>query len=92
MIDDDLRTLNDRAIHRSLDRLEKDIWAGVAARVIANRQSRLIMSAQAAVFAIGIVTSAAAGMHFAAGQDSFSTLNVFSPRADLAPAFLLLGR
>lgn len=92
MIDDDLRTLNDRKIRRSLDGLEADIWAGVEARIIANRQSRLIVSAQAAVFAIGIVTSAAAGMHFASGQDSPSTLNVFSPRADLAPAFRLLGR
>jgi hypothetical protein len=92
MIDDDLRTLNDRNIRRSLDGLERDIWAGVEARVMANRQSRLIISAQAAVFAIGIVTSAAAGMHFAAGQDSPSTLNVFSTRADLAPAFRLLGR
>lgn len=91
MIDDELRKLNDRAIRRPLDGLERDIWAGVEARVIANRQSRLIMSAQAAVFAIGIVTSAAAGIHFAPDQDSRSTLNVFSPRADLAPAFLLLG-
>ena len=77
MIDNDLRTLNDRAIRRSLDGLERDIWAGIEARVIANRQSRLIMSAQAAVFAIGIVTSAAAGVHFGSGPDSPSTLNVF---------------
>jgi hypothetical protein len=92
MIDDDLRKLNDRDLRRSLDGLQRDIWAGVDARITANRQSRLIISAQAAVFAIGIVTSAAAGMHFAPAQDSPSTLNVFSPRADLAPAFRLLGR
>lgn len=92
MIDEEICQLGKMEPRRSLAGLEADIWAGVEARLAANRRSRVIFSCQAAVLAISIMISAAAGAHFASAPDSSSALNVFSTRADLAPAWRLMGR
>jgi hypothetical protein len=91
MIDDDIRKLAQQQSHRSLAGLEVDIWAGVEACARERRFSRVVYSCQAAVMAVVLLTSIAAGTHVASAQNQLSALNVFSTRADLAPSYRLIG-
>jgi hypothetical protein len=91
MIDDDIRKLAQQQCYPSLAGLEADIWAGVEARTKDRRFSRVVYSCQAAVMAVVLLTSIAAGTHAVSAQNQLSALNVFSTRADLAPSYRLIG-
>ena len=92
MIEGNLRDLTGRPPDRSLDTLEADIWAGVAARQEANRTARLVLSCQALVVAAALILSLIAGSQIGhslaretGGQNSFAN------GLELAPSTLLLG-
>lgn len=90
MIEADIHTLNERP-SRSLDALEADIWAGVAARIAAKRTSNLVLACQGLVLAIALFGSVATGTRMAVVNDvSQAGLGVFSTRADLAPSTRLI--
>ena len=91
MIDDDIRKLAQQQSLRSLAALEADIWSGVDARARENRFSRVVYSCQAAIMAVVLLTSIAAGTRVASAQNQLSALNAFSTRADLAPSYRLIG-
>jgi hypothetical protein len=90
MIENDILKLSGQS-GRALDQLEKDIWLGVEARLRAARDSRTVLSCQAAVLIIALVGSIVAGAHAAAADDPRSGLGVFSTRADLSPSTRLIG-
>jgi hypothetical protein len=92
MNEDDIRSLAGQEPDRSLDTLEADVWAGVAARQAADRISRLVLSCQAFVVAAALVSSLIAGSQIGhalakeTGQQSS-----FANGMELAPSTLLLG-
>lgn len=91
-IDSDIVRLDGLSRAQSLDRLEADIWAGVAARVQARQASRLILSSQAAVMAVALFGGIAAGAFAAASATNVpQELSSFSTRMAFAPSTLLLG-
>ena len=89
MIERDIVKLNEQEPRRSLDMLEADIWAGVAARANAKRTSALVFACQAVVMALALTGSIAAGNRAALSAHKPLELGVFSTRADLAPSTLL---
>jgi hypothetical protein len=89
MIENDLVKLNEQEPRRSLDMLESDIWAGVAARANAKRTSRLVFTCQAVVMALALTGSIAAGNRTALLAQKPTELGVFSSQAELAPSTLL---
>ena len=91
MIEAEIRKLNEREPRRSLDKLEADIWAGVDAGVRAHRISRIVVSCQAAVLALALFGSVAAGTQAAMDENLTPALDVFSIRKDLTPASRLIG-
>lgn len=92
MIDADIQKLSEQDTSRSLDHLEADIWAGVAAQSRARKAGRLIVSCQMAVMATAMVGSVAAGaMTAASAANSPPELSRFSSRTVLTPSTLLLG-
>lgn len=90
MLDTDIRKLVDRDTPPSLDRLERDIWDGVAARAQADRISAVVLGCQAAVLILALIGGAAAG-RYAATAGTAHELGVFSTKALLAPSTRLLG-
>ena len=91
MIEAEIRKLNEQEPRRSLDTLEAGIWAGVDARRRANRISRVVFSCQAAVLALALFGSVAAGAQAAMYENLTPGLDVFSIRKDLTPASRLIG-
>ena len=91
MIETEIQRLIIRDSKTDLDRLESDIWAREASIRGANGAARLLAFSQAAVMALGIIASAAAGsslaMHSPANPPSAGILGVDS----LAPSTLLFG-
>jgi hypothetical protein len=90
MIDAEICKLNEQEPGRSLDKLEAGIWAGVDARLRANRISRVVFSCQAAVLAIALFGSVAAGTRAAMDENPAAGLDVFSIRKDLTPTSRLI--
>jgi hypothetical protein len=90
MLDTDIRRLVDRDTPPSIDRLERDIWDGVAARAQADRIFAVVLGCQAAVLAVALVGGITAGS-YAATASSAPGLGVFSTRAPLVPSTLLLS-
>ena len=91
MIDDDLSRLARELGGRRLNRLESDIWAGIAAHNAARRTGRIIASCQVGVMIAALVGAAAAGattVRVDRGPGSIMT----SAGADFAPSTLLLGQ
>ncbi len=88
MTDADIRDLTSQPPDRTLDRLEADIWAGVAAQSRALANARLIASCQAGVLALAIVGGLAFSRWAAPpAQEHWLT----APGAALAPSTLLIG-
>ncbi len=87
MIDEDINRLAEMSPDRPLDRLEADIWAGVAANNLAKRTSRVVASFQAGIMVIALVGAAAAG----AASVTPERAAISSAGAALAPSTLLLG-
>lgn len=77
---------------RSLDGLEADIWAGVAARAEARRTRTFLAGGQLAMMALALAGSLSLGnAAVAAKERQHSTIALLSS-ADLAPSTLLIGR
>ncbi len=91
MIDNDIVRLSALPADMSLDHLEADIWAGVAAQTVARRTTRIIASCQAGVMIVALVGAAAAGATTAAMAQTPGTI-ISSAGAELAPSTLLLGK
>ena len=91
MIDAEIRKLNEQAPRRSLDTLEADIWGGVDARVKADRVSRVVFSCQAAVLAVALFSSVAAGTRAVLYETPAAGLGVFSIHTDFSPSSRLIG-
>lgn len=89
MIERDITKLNEQEPRRSLEMLEADIWAGVAARSNEKRTSTLVFTCQAMVLVLALTGSIAAGNRAALSAHKSLELGVFSTRADLAPSTLL---
>lgn len=90
MIEADILKLNERS-GRPLDRLEADIWAGVDARITSERISKVVLSCQAAVLTLALLSSIAVGTRTAMADNRSMGLDVFSTWADLAPSTRLIG-
>lgn len=92
MIEDDLAALDRMASRRSLAGLEAGIWQAVNARREAQRTSRALLACQAAVAAIALFSSVAAGSHMAAAYMAPRPIpNVLSVASDLSPSARLIG-
>lgn len=75
---------------RSLDRLEADIWSGIAARERARRITRIVLASQGVVLAVALLGSLVAGQRWAAAS-ALQADNPFSPQWTLAASTRLLG-
>ena len=91
MIDHDIQELDRAASLRPLDRLEADIWKGVEVRIQANRAFRTILSCQAAVLALALFSSVAAGTRVAMNVPPRTVPSVLSVAAELSPTARLIG-
>ncbi len=91
MIDEEISRLAEQPADRSLNDLEADIWAGVAAHNVARQTGRIIASCQAGVMLVALLGAAAAGATTAAMGRTPSTI-ITSAGADFAPSTLLLGQ
>jgi len=89
MTDAEIRRLTLQPPDRSLDRLETDIWAGVAAQNRALANARLIASCQAGVLALAIMAGLAFG-RWTTPPAQEHWLN--APGAAFAPSTLLIGQ
>lgn len=92
MIETDIRKLVERDRCSSLDRLERDIWAGVADRAREDRISAVVLACQAAVIVLALIGGVTIGNYSGTADSQTPELGVFSARAALAPSTLLLGR
>lgn len=87
MIEDDLRELESGAIDHSLDRLESDVWQGVAMRTRARSAARKLASLQGFLLLLSMLGSVAAGVSVAhPGAGSRSDL---MPGMEFMPSYLL---
>jgi hypothetical protein len=91
MLEDDIRQLDERALDCSLDRLETDIWLGVAARARQRQAARRVTSCQGIVLALALLGSVAAGISVARSGAATSTYAVLATGFELMPSNLLLG-
>ena len=91
MIKDDIAKLDRISARRSLAGLEQDIWQGVAERQQAERTSRALLSCQAAVLAVALFSSVAAGSHMAMNAVPHAVPNVLSVASNLSPSARLIG-
>ena len=91
MIENDIRQLDERALDRSLDQLEADIWRGVAARTRQRQTARRVTSFQGGVMALGLLGSVAAGISLARSGGAMGAESVLTAGSELMPSSLLLG-
>lgn len=91
MIDDDLSRLADQPADRLLDRLEGDVWAGVAAHNAARRTGRIIALCQAGVMVVALFGAAVAGATTVRVDHTPGSV-ITSAGAEFAPSTLLLGQ
>lgn len=91
MLDDDLKALLARPRDNSLDRLESDIWAGVAAHRRAGQAARRMVIWQGGFLALAIFASAAAGAASASKVQVQENAHAMMAGTNLAPSSLLLG-
>jgi hypothetical protein len=90
MIENDLRELESGAIDHPLDRLESDVWQGVAMRTRARSAARELASLQGLLLLLSMLGSVAAGVsvaHPVAGSRSD-----LMPGMEFMPSHLLLHR
>jgi hypothetical protein len=91
MLDDDLRRLNEGALDHSLDGLESDIWARLAARSQNRAVARRRVSLQSVVMVLALVGSIAIGIHSTRLAGPPRGRAVLALGLELAPSSLLLG-
>jgi hypothetical protein len=92
MFEDDIRRLDERGLDCSLDRLETDVWLGVAARARQRQAARRVTSFQGIVMALALLGSVAAGISVARPRTATSHSAVLATGFELMPSNLLLGR
>jgi hypothetical protein len=92
MLDRDIRALDQQTSRYPLDRLEARIWAEVEARAQSSQRLAIVVSCQAAVLAVGVLGSIAAGQHFAASSPTTDPLGALGSQTDLAPSHRLIGQ
>lgn len=88
MIEKEIAALaaRDRA---DLHGLEADIWRREGRIRASQNAGRMLVSLQAAVLAMSVISSAAAGMTMATARAEARPVSLFNPGADLAPSSLL---
>jgi hypothetical protein len=91
MDDQELRTLLAQEPDVLLDRLESDIWAGVAAQRRARRTAAQATAWEAALLVVAVFASAAAGAAMATHAQAESHPSMLAVGTNLAPSTLLLG-
>jgi hypothetical protein len=91
MIDDDLRQLNEGALDHSLDGLESDIWAGLAARSGNRAAARQRASFQSVVMVLALIGSIAVGINATRPAGPARDRVVLALGMELTPSSLLLG-
>lgn len=91
MIEEDIRELDRRAVDRSLQGLEAEIWARVAAREVAKRRSSRLLLLQAVLIGAAFGLSAIAGHLYGALSSRPGELSVFSTHMPLSASTLLDG-
>lgn len=91
MIEEGIRWLCRRAPDRSLDPLEADIWARLAARERARRRSARLAALQAVLLGSVFSISALAGHYYSLRSHPTHELNVFSTETPLSASTLLGG-
>ena len=92
MLDRDIQALDEQTSQQSLDGLEARIWEEVEARAHSSRRLAIVVSCQAAVLAIGVLGSIAAGQYMAVSSSTTDPLVVLKTQIDLAPSQRLIGR
>jgi hypothetical protein len=90
-IEQSIQELNRREPRRSLEGLEADIWAGVAASARETSLSKAALGVQAVILLAAMVGSLAIGNWAATSGRTKSELTVFSESLELAPSTLLMG-
>lgn len=91
MLENDFKALLARPRDNSLDRLESDIWAGVARYRRAGRAARRMVIWQSGFLALAILASAAAGAASASKVQAQENAHAMMAGTDLSPSSLLLG-
>lgn len=91
MIEQEIAALvaRDRA---DLSGLETDIWRRETQIRTSQKAGRTLASLQAAVIAMSVISSAAAGMTMATIRAEARPVSLFNPGADLAPSSLLFEK
>lgn len=81
-----------QAPDRSLDQLEADVWAGVAARAQDRRRGAVLAGGQLILMALALAGSLTVGSAAVAAKERQHTDFALLSSADLAPSTLLIGR
>lgn len=86
-----LEKLLQQVPERSLEGLEREVWARIDAEADRRQLGRRVIEVQAAVLAILAMGGLALGIAGPAPARATARLDVFSPGPPLAPSTLLLG-
>ena len=93
MSDEDLPILLKQPIDRSLDRLELEVWRGVAVRDQERRTGRLIVACQSGVLAVAVLVGGVVGAAMAGNTaNNRSDFGAFVVGVQHAPSALLFGQ
>ena len=91
MIEDDINQLDERALDHPLDRLETDVWRGVATRARQRGAARRVTSFQGVLMVLALFGSVAVGINMAQPARAASSRMALSTGSELMPSNLLLG-
>lgn len=75
-----------------LGSLEADIWRREREVRASRKAGRTLAGIQAAIVALSVISSGAAGVALATDRVRAQPVSLFNPGADLAPSSLLFGR
>lgn len=91
MIEQGIKALVSRD-SRDLRSLEEDFWRRECEVRASQRASRTLASLQAAVVALSVISSGAAGMVLASNRTEEQSASLFNPGTEMAPSSLLFGK
>ncbi len=91
MIDDDLRQLDETPLDHSLERLESDIWRGLAVHSQARAAARRRVSVQSVVMVAALVGSIAGGINATRSAAPARAQTMLALGSEFTPSSLLLG-
>lgn len=91
MVEKDIEALAARD-RTDLGSLEADMWRREGEVRASRKAGRTLVTLQAVVAAVSVVSSGAAGIALATDRAQAQPVSLFNPGANLAPSSLLFGR